>query len=285
MRISGCPWRRGTYALILNLADDLLAAELPPDDEGYGEFQSIITSIGYLPPRTETDPARLLERQREKEVIKRRLLALCEASEPVARVLGSTVERFNGSPGDPHSFDLLDTLLESQVFRLAFWRVAGEEINYRRFFDVNDLAAVRVELPDVFAATHGLTFRLIQEGKVTGLRIDHPDGLYRPPAYFRELQEQCLRNAGASTEEVAACMQRALAGEEPWPLYVVAEKILSEDEPLPPDWAVYGTSGYDFLASVNGLFVDARNERAFTRLYERFIRRGCRCLTSCTPPK
>ena len=87
---------------------------------------------------------------------------------------------FNGQPGDPRSFDLLDDLLEHQCYRLAYWRVAPDEINYRRFFDVNDLAALSMEREDVFEAAHGLVLRLVAEGKVDGLRIDHPDGLYDP---------------------------------------------------------------------------------------------------------
>src|SRR5262249_48445344 len=103
-----------------------------------------------------------------------------------------SVAHFNGKPGDPHSFDLLDGLLDEQVYRLAFWRVAAEEINYRRFFDINELAAIRMEQPEVFAAAHRLLFRLVRDGIVTGLRIDHPDGLYRPAEYFRRLQRGCL---------------------------------------------------------------------------------------------
>src|SRR5262249_56632172 len=94
----------------------------------------------------------------------------------------------NGKVGEPQSFDLLDRLIDAQPYRLAFWRVAGEEINYRRFFDIDKLAAIRVELPEVFQATHQLIFRFLAEGKATGLRVDHPDGLWDPAAYFRHLQ-------------------------------------------------------------------------------------------------
>ena len=97
----------------------------------------------------------------------------------------------NGTPGDPRSFDALDALLNDQAYRLAFWRVAAEEINYRRFFDVNDLAAIRMELPEVFDAAHRLVLELVAAGAVTGLRIDHPDGLYLPNEYFEKLQRRC----------------------------------------------------------------------------------------------
>jgi (1->4)-alpha-D-glucan 1-alpha-D-glucosylmutase len=139
--------------------------------------------------------------------------------------------------------DRLDALLNAQHYRLAYWRTASDEINYRRFFDINDLAALAQEHEAVFEATHALTFKLIEQGKVAGLRIDHPDGLYDPEQYFQRLQAK----------------QKGL--------YVLVEKILAPGEPLPADWPVHGTSGYDFLNMVNGLFVDGRNERAFTRIY------------------
>src|SRR5262249_44182433 len=101
------------------------------------------------------------------------------------------VRLFNGAPGDSRSFNLLDSLLQDQVYRLASWRVAGEEINYRRFFDINELTAIRMEDPRVFAETHRLILRLIHDGVVTGLSSAHPDGLYAPGEYFRRLQRAC----------------------------------------------------------------------------------------------
>ncbi|HXF59976.1 MAG TPA: malto-oligosyltrehalose synthase, partial [Caldilineaceae bacterium] len=245
------------------------------------ELESILTALGYLPSRTETDPKRVAERTREKEIIKRRLAALYAGDETFRAALDATVADYNGREGDPRSMDLLDELVEAQTYRLAFWRVAGEEINYRRFFDINDLAAIRVEDPQIFDATHALIFRLLQEGKANSLRIDHPDGLYDPPTYFRRLQERYLQNAlkaltgadeGAIQEAVNAYLasQRQQGQHGIWPLYVVAEKILSEDEPLPLDWAVYGTTGYDFLAATNALMVVQANRRAFDRIYRRF---------------
>jgi (1->4)-alpha-D-glucan 1-alpha-D-glucosylmutase len=193
------------------------------------------------------------------------------------------VRAFNGTVGDPRSFDLLDALLDAQAYRLAFWRVAADEINYRRFFDIHDLAAIRVELPDVFEATHQLILRLLAEGKATGLRIDHADGLWNASRYFRQLQGSHLLHqvrarlapGGADNDLDAAVAKWFSAhmgrGSAAWPLYVVVEKILTQGEPLPPDWAVYGTTGYEFLNAVNGLFVDSGNRRAFDRIYSHFI--------------
>jgi (1->4)-alpha-D-glucan 1-alpha-D-glucosylmutase len=143
--------------------------------------------------------------------------------------------------------DLLDDLLQRQHYRLAFWRVAAEEINYRRFFDISDLAALQIDREEVFDAAHALVLRLVREGAVAGLRIDHPDGLLDPRKYFERLQ----RHAG--------------------PVYVVAEDILAADERLPQNWPVAGTTGYDFLNKVNGLFVDPTGEEPLSEFYRQWI--------------
>ncbi|MBC7819111.1 MAG: malto-oligosyltrehalose synthase, partial [Planctomycetaceae bacterium] len=152
------------------------------------EYKSILTAISHLPPRTETDPEKIAEGRREREVIHRRLNALLESSPQITVFLSENVRLFNGQPGDPRSFDLLDRLLLDQAYRLAFWRVAADEINYRRFFDINELAAICMENPTVFEKTHELALRLVRDGLVDGLRIDHPDGLYDPLDYLEQLQ-------------------------------------------------------------------------------------------------
>jgi (1->4)-alpha-D-glucan 1-alpha-D-glucosylmutase len=167
------------------------AKERLPDTEGHVlELESIITAISHLPPREDTDLARVRERQREKEVIRRRVAALVEDSDVVRASLKEVLATINGSKGDPHSFDSLEKLLDDQAYRLSFWRVASDEINYRRFFDINDLAAIRVESPEVFAVVHRIPFELIQKSLVSGIRIDHPDGLFDPLRYFEDLQAQ-----------------------------------------------------------------------------------------------
>jgi (1->4)-alpha-D-glucan 1-alpha-D-glucosylmutase len=230
---------------ILTHRIETLTAELGETDEHLQELLSIVTALEKLAPRHEVDAEKVAERAREKEVAKRRLAALFEASPRIRAFVDENVRALNGTPGDPRSFDGLDDLLEHQAYRLAHWRVAGEEINYRRFFDINSLAAIRMEDERVFEETHRLVFRLIAEGHVTGLRIDHPDGLYTPSAYFRRLQAH-------------------------GPLYVVVEKILEAHEKMPASWQVAGTTGYEFLACANGLFVDGDNRQAFDDLYARF---------------
>ncbi|MHB1133382.1 MAG: malto-oligosyltrehalose synthase [Chloroflexota bacterium] len=278
-----------TYSIVLNHVLNPLLENLGPDDAHLRELQSILTALGYLPPSDERDPERMAERDREKEIIKHRLAALYEASTAVRLAIDSAVRAFNGNIADPTSFDLLDELLSRQAFRPAFWRVAAEEINYRRFFDINTLVAVREELPQVFADTHRLVFRLLQEGKVTGLRVDHCDGLWNPARYFHELQETYvfeqlqarlgLREgqnglARAVAANMLAEVESRAPGERPWPLWVVAEKILSAGELLPPDWAVDGTTGYDFLAAAGALFVDRRARQRFNTIYSSFIGNG-----------
>jgi (1->4)-alpha-D-glucan 1-alpha-D-glucosylmutase len=216
------------------------------------ELESIATALERLPNRRRTDRLSVAERRREKIVTQRRLSGLYGISGDVALAVDQAVEAFNGTPGDARSFDRLHQLLEAQAYRLAFWRVAAEEINYRRFFDVNELAGVRVEVPQVFQDTHRLILRLVREGKVTGLRIDHPDGLFHPRDYLRDLQHEA---AGIEARER---------------FYVVVEKILTGDEALPEDWPVAGTVGYEFLNRVNGLFVARANEAAIDETYRRF---------------
>jgi (1->4)-alpha-D-glucan 1-alpha-D-glucosylmutase len=271
-----------TYPAILERPCAQLARALGEQHPHLRELRSILTALRYLPPRTELAPDKVIERHREKEVIKRRLADLCAACPDIQAAVAASVQQLNGTPGDPRSFDLLDALIERQAYRLAFWRVAAEEINYRRFFDVNELAAIRMELPEVFQATHQLLFRLLAEGKATGLRIDHPDGLRDPARYFRQLQlhhvlARADLTAGGRAEGLAAAVAGGLpvepgpeGGPAGWPLYVVAEKILVEGEQLPPDWAVHGTTGYDFLNLVNRLFVDQEAREAFDRSYQSF---------------
>lgn len=287
------PIAPGTYDRLLALRlpelEQLLGAEQPD----LLELRSILTAIRNLPRRTETNAERLSERRREKEIIKRRLHELVTRSAAIAEFVAENVRIVNGRAGDPRSYDLLDELLQDQAYRLSYWRVAADEINYRRFFDINDLAAVCTENPAVFADTHRLLFELQDQEIVTGLRIDHPDGLYDPWQYFCSLQEchflrlcrKALNDAAEAGRSLPAADPSAVLGRllELWraaasipgsplarPLFVVVEKILAPDEELPEDWPVHGTVGYEFLNVMNGILVDASAERSMSRLFERF---------------
>lgn len=290
-----------SYAIVLSQRLDEFQKTLTPEHEGLSELLSILTAIRNLPSQTESDHGRILERRREKEVIKRRLHDLVQSSPEIRAFVDENIRRVNGVPGNISSFDLLDELLQRQAYRLAYWRVASDEINYRRFFDINDLAAICTEHPQVFADSHRLLLGLLDEGTITGLRIDHPDGLYDPLGYLQQLQEhQFLRfslesqmrlkattaseaDAATATAAESAWQSRKDRLRELWrsatringsplarPLYVVVEKILAHGESLPIDWPVQGTVGYEYLNALNGLFVDVRGERPLSTLYSRF---------------
>ncbi|HSV62029.1 MAG TPA: malto-oligosyltrehalose synthase, partial [Chthoniobacterales bacterium] len=251
------PIAPGTYRHILEIALQKLAPF--KDQDFYAEFQSIITALEYLPRRTEMNPEKIAERAREKEIIKRRLERRCQEAPQVQSAVTQAVAQINGARGEPRSFDALDSLLNDQSYRLAFWRVAAEEINYRRFFDVNDLAAIRMELPEVFDATHQLLLELIGDGAVTGVRIDHPDGLYLPKEYFEKLQRRAAAGLGIPLPKDGRA------------IYLVVEKILTGNETLRADWPVHGTTGYEFAKLVSNVLVDASAEQAITKAFQRFI--------------
>ncbi|MCA1961162.1 MAG: malto-oligosyltrehalose synthase [Desulfomonile sp.] len=178
--------------------------------------------------------------------VKRMLWDLYTRNHVFREFVDENIRIFNGQKGHPESFDLLNDLLSSQVFRLSYWKVATKEINYRRFFNINGLISLKIENKAVFAHTHNLILQLVKRGIVTGLRIDHVDGLSLPEEYLK-----CLR---ARAPDV----------------YLVVEKILQPEEELPRSWPVQGTTGYDFANEVNSLLCYSRHERSFSRLYGSF---------------
>ena len=223
------------------------------------ELESILTAVGHLPDRQETAYERKRERAREVEVVKRRLEVLWLASPAVQAAFERALEIVNGKVGSPETFDLLDAILERQSYRLSFWQVAAEETNYRRFFDVNELAAVRMEDDAVFTDAHSLLFKLIEAGHIKALRLDHTDGLYDPVEYFNKLQSHfrpVVAGAQVSPDDAAR------------PLPVLVEKILQRGETLPSDWPVDGTTGYEFGVSARGLFISPDAEAELTRVYQ-----------------
>jgi (1->4)-alpha-D-glucan 1-alpha-D-glucosylmutase len=326
-----------TVATILRHRLDELKKEMPAESEDLRELESVITALDHLPGALETKPERVAERQREKEVAKDRMKRLSARNPEISRFIERNLRDFNGTPDDPHSFDRLEELLGAQIYRLSHWKAAGDEINYRRFFDVNDLAAVSMEELPVFEDAHRLVFELLVRGEVAGLRIDHIDGLYDPATYLWRLQWGYLRALGREAHErqtaerfsawaagkdelplwkavepvLLEALWRIYGGVHPSdvfqlpspaapetqpagvaagangghagrggddsrraqpPLFVVVEKILGPEEPLPVKWPVAGTTGYDFLASDNGLFVDPQGLAETLKTYDRFLR-------------
>jgi (1->4)-alpha-D-glucan 1-alpha-D-glucosylmutase len=227
----GYPIAPRTYDALLGPA----AAACGDDDLAF-----LSGAFGSLPPAWATDRPSVLARHRDKEVLKRQLARLLDERPEVAEAVDAAVERLNGNA------DRLDALLDRQNFRLAFWRAASQELDYRRFFDINTLAGLRMEDEQVFEDTHHLVLEWLREGVLDGLRIDHPDGMRDPERYFRQLR---------------ACSPDG---------WIVVEKILEPGEALPDSWPVDGTTGYDFLNRVQGLFVDGRCEGPLTEAYVAF---------------
>jgi (1->4)-alpha-D-glucan 1-alpha-D-glucosylmutase len=267
---------------------DRLRAELGDDHPHVREFLSILSALHNMPGYTEADPELIAERHREKEVSRERLVRLVDISPRIREHIDAGVAAFNGEPGHAGTFNLLHDLLETQPYRLSYWRTAMHEINYRRFFDVNDLAGLRIEDPDVFTAIHTFVADLLDKRRLTGLRIDHPDGLFDPAEYCARVQEVARRTAdrGAghsgtprSAEAGVGPRPEKMSGvqgtprvNEDRPLYLLVEKILSGRETLQA-WPVHGTTGYNFMNVVNGLFVDGRHARSLRRIYARITGR------------
>ncbi|HEY4053699.1 MAG TPA: alpha-amylase family glycosyl hydrolase, partial [Terriglobales bacterium] len=243
------------YPSILSPAAEQMQQQVPATDHDLLELQSLISAFGHLPGREDPAPEKRQERVRDKEINKKRLAALCARSHQITALVEGAVAKINGVAGEAGSFDALHELIKAQAFRLAYWRVAADDINYRRFFDVNDLAAIRQENEAVFARTHEFILQLLKEDKINGLRIDHPDGLYNPSEYFQRLQSGANLDAHPDSHR---------------DVYVVVEKILSGDERLSEQWPIHGTTGYDFSNLVNGLFVDPGGEQKLTQTYHSF---------------
>ncbi|MEP0855874.1 malto-oligosyltrehalose synthase [Trichocoleus sp. DQ-U1] len=203
-----------------------------------------LLGILYLLKNTLVEP-KGKERYDQIAFVKGLLGELYTQNPEVQEFIDSNIEFFNGEKGNPESFNSLDRLLSEQFYRLSFWKVGAEELNYRRFFTVNELISVKVEEIKVFHKTHNFISQLVESGTITGLRIDHIDGLYDPSEYLQRLRNK--------------------AGD----VYITVEKILEHKEDLPAYWPIEGTSGYDFLNYVNGIFCRTESEERFTEIYSR----------------
>lgn len=253
-----------SYPMVFNHRIDVLEARLGTTTPEFLEYLSIVTAFERLPSHMDCEPARMAERRREKGIAFRRLASLCQQTATISDFIQENIDDYNDVKDNLLNRDRLHRLLEAQVYRLAYWRVALDEINYRRFFDVNDLAGLCMEDPQVFWDSHQLIIDLVAQRKVTGLRIDHPDGLFDPAGYFRRLQEEVAKRHSAFTPV-------SLESTDPLYLYVLVEKILPLYERLPEHWLVHGTTGYEFANALNGLLVDKKNEAIFQEIYQTFV--------------
>ncbi|HEY9665015.1 MAG TPA: malto-oligosyltrehalose synthase, partial [Allocoleopsis sp.] len=236
------PLRIESYSYILMYDLDRLKEQLGRNHPDFIKLLGILYMLKYIPSGEEGR-----ERYDQISFIKRMLWELWNDSPEVHSFIEENICTFNGEVGKSESFNLLDNLLNEQFYRLVYWKVGNEELNYRRFFTVNDLISLRIEDEKAFEETHALILKLVQDGKITGLRVDHIDGLYDPAQYLTRLRE------GAPN------------------VYLVVEKILEGNEELPLNWPIQGTTGYDFMSQVNGIFCQQANATEFDAIYQQFI--------------
>lgn len=228
-----------TYAMILGTSIEDLKSSFPENDSDLQEYIELIELYRLFPIASQ-------ERKNKRVEGRARLVTLLKRSPKLRAHVKHLVNLFNGKHNHHLSFDLLNQLLEGQFYRVSYWRVAGHEINYRRFFNFSELVSIKIEENTVLEEHHALLFKLIEAGHVQGIRIDHPDGLYDPILYFQRLRQH-------------------------FTLYTVAEKILERKEKLPQEWEVEGTVGYEYLNVLSGIFIARQNEEAITKLYEDFV--------------
>ena len=252
-----------TYGALLRRAAQALPARTTPINAMVA-LSRLASQFDRLPAHGSTDAAARERRQRDKTQLKAALAHKLGELPVLVQAIAAAVAATNGQPGERASFDTLDALIEAQPYRLAHWRIAADEINYRRFFDINELAALRMERAEVFEATHRLVLELAAQGAVDGLRIDHPDGLADPAGYFARLQRRYAELAGLPPPDLAAGDPTAL------PLFVTIEKIVAAHERLPASWAVHGTTGYRFAGVVNGLMIDGAAKARLDRTWRAF---------------
>jgi (1->4)-alpha-D-glucan 1-alpha-D-glucosylmutase len=235
-----------SYREILSRCLEALVDDSGPSSEAYRALARCLEALEEIirsnPPNSE-----------EARALKEGLWNAYRSHPSVKKCVDEVLRQLNGTPGQPESFHGLHRLLDKQAYRLSFWRRAMDDLAYRRFFDINDMVCLRMEEPEVFEAVHHLVLGLIREGKVTGLRIDHIDGLYDPVAYLHRLEREV---APAAPERPS--------------FYIVVEKILMGDESLPEEWPVCGTTGYEFIHDMNGVFVHSEGLVALDGIYARF---------------
>jgi len=235
------PLRIDSYPMPLSFKLSRLKRNHGEEHPDLVKLHGIFSMLKALPTREKRT-----ERANQIKFIKAMLWELYTTNKEIKAHVDNNVSTFNGKKGNPESFKYLDKLLSKQFFRLSFWKVAAEEVNYRRFFNINELISLRIEDEPVFVHTHALIRDLIKKGIFSGLRVDHVDGLYDPTHYLQKIRAEAQD------------------------LYVVVEKILDYGETLPSIWPVQGTTGYDFLNQLNGILCNCINRNELSRIYASF---------------
>jgi (1->4)-alpha-D-glucan 1-alpha-D-glucosylmutase len=247
-----------TFRRILKHRIDQLKALLGEDSPVYQEYSGVVAAYSVPAERENEKSETIGSRRSHFEPARERLRQLLAGSAYIDTFLQQNLKDFNGEPGNPGSFSALERLLDEQHYILAYWQNVNVEINYRRFFTINDLVGIRVQDSMVFDATHNLIVRLLEQGAIQGIRIDHIDGLRDPVGYLSRLNE---RVASTTLPSQAASI----------PIFV--EKILARSEGLQGDWPVAGTTGYDYLNALNCFFVDPRGTKRMEQVYNKFVGR------------
>ncbi|HEX5411601.1 MAG TPA: malto-oligosyltrehalose synthase [Terriglobia bacterium] len=249
------PLNPTTYNVILERCLDDIRNANEFDSALIDEVSRVLDAVRRLPEPKGSTQERVKNRREAHKWIKDRMWELYQHAQGVKRCLDDTLRYFNGTHGEARSFEPLDHVLAAQAYRLAYWKMASEEINYRRFFDINELVGLKVEDLRVFEDRHHLIVELARKEEAIGLRVDHVDGLLDPTRYLERLRAATAAKEGSHSSAIR---------------YLIAEKILGRDEPLPADWPVAGTSGYDFLNAVNGLFVEPAGLSHLDKDFHRF---------------
>ena len=250
------PLAPGTYRRILSSTAETLKSTLGEESLAFQEYSGIAASASAIAESNATNPEAVTARRLLFEGLRERLRQLVTGNPEVRSFLDTILDDFKGQKENPSSFSPLERLLDEQFYVLAYWQNVNEEINYRRFFTISDLVGVRMQDPRVFDATHALVLRLVEQGSVDGLRIDHIDGLRDPLAYLTRLREHLAALPG---------------GSEPTRIPIFVEKILARTERLPREWPVEGTTGYDFVNALNAFFVYPPEASAMERIYAGFL--------------
>ncbi|HEY4103710.1 MAG TPA: malto-oligosyltrehalose synthase, partial [Polyangiaceae bacterium] len=248
------PLRPKSLGQVLARVADLLEENVAPKVSD--ELRVIAREFDGLQEGAPDDASALAEYRRAARALQRRFaefIAFSDLGLPLSRAL----EQLSGRTSAPDSFDFLDQVLRAQNYRLSAWQLALEAINYRRFFDVSELASIRVEDPVVFDAVHRKLLALSEARAITGIRLDHIDGLFDPIGYLRTLDTELHERLGESDTSALA-------------LYTIVEKILEPRETLPASFRAHGTTGYEFARVASGVFVDRRAETSLTSTYRRF---------------
>ncbi len=243
-----------SYGPIFQRCIDRIAGQLAADHPANDELRQLQSVVEGMPRRTTTEPVKVGRRRELSQSLKQRLFHLYRDHLEVRLAIDAALRDLGDTKNRPENADALDRILAGQGYRLAHWKIAYEEINYRRFFDINDLVRLRVEDEEVFRTRHEPILQLVKDGRVSGLRIDHIDGLYDPQSYLERLQAALGRDDGAPS------------------FYVVVEKVLGRGEPLPQQWRTCGTTGYDFLNVLNDVFIHPDGLRSLENTYANFTR-------------